>query len=49
MNLRNITQVIDFIKHELMRSTQLPTHLDILRQYVYIYINAVSIIKKIQF
>ena len=28
----------EFIKAELMRSTHSPTHLDVLLQYIYIYI-----------
>ena len=31
MNLRTKTQLNEFIKPELMRTTQLPTHLDVLR------------------
>ena len=47
MNLRTKTQLNEFIKPELMRTTQLPTHLDVLRQYM--YINDVSRdIKKIK-
>ena len=36
MNLRTKTQLKEFIKPELLRSTQLPTHLEFLRQYIYI-------------
>ena len=41
MNLRTKIQLKEF-KVELMRSIHLPTHLDVLPQYIYIYINDVS-------
>ena len=36
MNLRRKTQFKDIIKPDIMQLTKLPTHLDILRHYVYI-------------